>query len=53
MSVNKTKDFIFENYFKRRGKKSITIQWNIKKKDLKLLATELRKEIPESSNAKE
>ena len=44
MTVNEIRDIIFENYHKQIGfflKKSVIIQWNIRKKDFQLLANKL------------
>ena len=49
MSINETKDFIFEYYHKRIGFNE-TLE---KKKDLLLLANKLIKNIPDPRNAKE
>ena len=48
-------DFIFENYEKRVGfsKKTVIIQWNIRKKDLELCETKLTQKIPDPRNAEE
>ena len=52
MCVNETRDFIFENYYKRTGfSKKTVIQSNIRKKDLRFFATKLTKNIPDPRNA--
>ena len=53
MTINELRDFIFENYYKKNTKKTVTIQRNIrKKKDLQLFATKLTEKTPDSGNAK-
>ena len=49
MTVNEIRDIIFENYYKQIGfflKKSVIIQWNIRKKDFQLLANKLTEKNP-------
>ena len=55
MSVNEIRDFIFENYYKKFDflKKTVIIQWNIRKKDLQLSVTKSTEKIPDPHNAKE
>ena len=56
MSVNETRDIIFENYYKRIGFSKENSYYSIntwKKKDLLLLANKLTEKTPDPSNAKE
>ena len=56
MFVNKTRDFIFENYYKRiefsKENSSYSMK-RLKKKDLLLLANKLIEKAPDPRNAKE
>ena len=56
MSVNETRDFIFENYYERIGfskENSYYSMKRLKKKDLLLLPTKLAEKIPDPRNAKD
>ena len=56
MSVNDTRDFIFENYYKRIGfskESSYNSMKRLKRKDLLLLANKLIQKVPDPRNAKE
>ena len=56
MSVNEIKDFIFENYYKGIGfSKNIShnSMKRLNKKDLRLIANKLMKNVPDPPNAKE
>ena len=55
MSVNETKDVIFENFYERMGfSKEISYYWTkrLEKKELLMLANKLIEKIPDVSNAK-
>ena len=56
MSVNKIKDFIFENYYEKYGfskENSYYLMKRLKTKDLLLLANKLIEKIPDPCNVKE
>ena len=56
MPVNATKDFIFENYYKRIGFSKENSYYSMKhqeKKDLQRFAIKLIEKIPDPCNAKE
>ena len=57
MSINKIKDFTFENYYKRIGFSKESSYYSVKrlkkKKDLLLIANKLIEKTPDPRNAKE
>ena len=53
--VNEIRDFIFEDYYKELIflRKTVIIQWNIRKKIFKMFAIKLKEKIPNPLSAKE
>ena len=53
--VNEIRDFIFEDYYKELIflRKTVIIQWNIRKKIFKMFAIKSKEKIPNTLNAKE